>query len=150
MEKPPRILNSALLKACATIDSSVTFKNRTHVYVDGNQLGQVPALAICQEIDESEFLLFYCDDRWDVLGVSKFSTLEAAMNRAEIEYEGVSKIWEHPNITLENLLPEDLEPKCSFCGKPYFKIEGCFKGENAVICFDCIRDFHNELSKADQ
>ncbi len=147
MKQPPRLLASALLKAFAILDSSVTFKNRTNVFVDGKPVGRVPALAICQQIEDTEFLLCYCKDDWEVLGASAFNTLEAAMNRAEVEYEGVSNIWEHPNISEKDLLPEDFEPKCSFCGKPYFKIEGCFEGTNAIICFDCIRTLNEDISK---
>jgi len=150
MEQPPRIIDSAFVKAFAVLDSTVTFKSRTYVYFDGKQVGQVPALAICQYVGEAEFLMFYCNEDWKVLGISAFETLEAAMNRAEIEYEGVSKKWQHPNITEKDLLPEDLEPKCSFCDKPYFKTDGLFEGRDAFICHQCVHNLHEEILKEAQ
>jgi len=150
MEQPPRIIDSAFVKAFAVLDSTVTFKSRTYVYFDGKQVGQVPALAICQYVGEAEFLMFYCNEDWKVLGISAFETLEAAMNRAEIEYEGVSKKWQHPNITEKDLLPEDLEPKCSFCDKPYFKTDGLFEGRDAFICHQCVHNLHEEILKEEQ
>ena len=150
MEQPPRIIDGAFVKAFAVLDSTVTFKNRTYVYFGGKQVGKVPALAICQYVGEAEFLMFYCSENWEVLGISGFETVEAAVNRAEIEYEGVSKKWQHPNVTEKDPLPEDLEPKCSFCDKPYFKLEGLFEGTNAFICYECVRNLHEAIPKEDQ
>ena len=64
MDQPAKIIDSALLKAFAILDSTVTFTNRTEVFVGGERVGQVPALAICQYLDEPEFLLFYCNEEW--------------------------------------------------------------------------------------
>jgi len=150
MDQPPKLIDCALLKAFAILDSTVVFTNRTQVFVDGNRIERVPGLAICQQLDETDFLLFYCNDRWDVLGVDGFNTLQSAMERAEVEYIGVSKLWQFPNVQITDLAPEDLEPKCSFCGKPYFKVEGFFEGTNAQIRFDCVRKFHDDLAKPEQ
>lgn len=94
--------------------------------------------------------MFYCGENWEVLGISGFDTLEAAMNRAKIEYDGVSKKWQHPNISEKDLLPEDLEPKCSFCAKPYFKLDGLFEGINVFICYECVSNFHEAIPKEEE
>jgi hypothetical protein len=138
--KPPLILDSAKVLKYAIVDSSVEFTGRLCLYVDGKLLGKVPKLAICQNYKEKDFLLFFCNKKWKVLGVAGYKSIKETKERAENAYKGISKKWvtvAKPNV-FKNW-PGNLGPICSFCGKTLFEgIEQLFRGNNAYICNKCI------------
>ncbi len=50
-------------------------------------------LAICRFAEEDSFYLFYCDAEWNAVTDTYHETLEAALEQAEFEYEGVTATW---------------------------------------------------------
>lgn len=68
--RPPPALDCAHVVEFAVLDETVVFEQRKTLNVGGEWLGQVPCLAICQNLDETEFLIFYCDLNWETLGVA--------------------------------------------------------------------------------
>ena len=92
--EPPFVLGSARVVVFAILDESVTFTGKITVYVNGELLGQVPRLAVCENlVQDDDFLLYYCDEGWNVLGISAFPSAEAAMRKAERGYIGVTEKW---------------------------------------------------------
>ena len=92
--EPPYILDSALVLYYAVLDDSVTYTGRITTYVSGKLLGPVPRLALCENLaEDSDFLTFYCNDDWEVLGVGGSQSLEAALSTAERAYSGVKEKW---------------------------------------------------------
>jgi len=149
MDMVPRLIDSALVQAYAVCDSSVRFTGKTSTYHDGKLVGEVPCLAICRNLHEEDILLFYCDEKWRTLGASGFDSVEAAKKRAEVEYEGISSNWVDTHYTRDDLLPEDLEPKCSFCNAPYFEVEGLIEGKEAFICYKCAKKVASVVAEID-
>ena len=90
---PPSILDSAKVLAFAVVDETVIYENRKTLYVDGELLGAVPKLAICQNYNEEEVMLFHCDDEWTVLGVSSHGCFLEAAQAAERSYKGLLQKW---------------------------------------------------------
>lgn len=92
--EPPFVLGSARVVVFAILDESVTFTGKITVYVNGELLGQVPRLAVCENlVQDDDFLLYYCDEGWNVLGISAFPSAEAAMRKAERGYIRVTEKW---------------------------------------------------------
>ncbi len=140
MESLPPILDSAKVLAFATVDNSVVRVRDDLLYVDGKPLGSVAKLAICRYPYESEFLLLFCDDDWNVLGCCAHASLEAAKRRAEQEYRGIMARWQLFHHDDEAAIDQQcLEPLCSFCGKSVLNVERMVEGKNAQICEACIR-----------
>jgi len=94
MTEPPYVLDSARVLAYAVLDQTVSYTGRISVYVGGKLLPPVPRLAICENLArEGDFLLCYCTETWEVLGVGGYESFELAKQRAEIAYTGVSDKW---------------------------------------------------------
>ena len=92
---PPFVLNSARVLVYANVDTTVSHTGRIEVYVDGERLPPVPCLAICENLShEGDFLLCYCTEGWDVLGVGSYDSLDVAKQSAEVAYAGISKKWQ--------------------------------------------------------
>lgn len=89
--------------------------------MDKKELGPVPCLAICKNLEDDEILLFHCSEDWDVLGAVFYNSVAEAEKRAERTYPGVSSHWIEPHFTDEQvskyLAELSAEQRCTFCGK---------------------------------
>lgn len=161
---PPPILNSArLLSFASTVSETVEFTDRIelHVGCDGEftRLGQVPFLAIAETFPPpGRILLMFCNECWETLGLSAFTSMEDAKLQAERGYRGISARWVNSPYTtddedryLRNEL--NLDPRsewwktvCSFCGNDASS-GGFVEGPRAVICECCVRTFHKQLGR---
>ena len=92
--KPPAIQDSAKVIAFAIVDESVTYTGRISTYVDGNLIGPVAKLSICQNPGEDDYLLFYCNEQWEVLAAGGGDSIEQVKNTAEEAYSGISSRWQ--------------------------------------------------------
>jgi hypothetical protein len=99
MGSSPPVLANARVLEYALLDNSVTFSGRTLLSVDGKELGPVPCLAICQDLDSNDILLLHCDKDWNVLGAACYPSIEAAKAKAEQIYPGVSACWKPTAFT---------------------------------------------------
>ncbi len=93
--EPPFVLDSARVIKYAILDRSVVQTGHSMMVVGGKVLGAVPRLAVCENLSlDKDYLLFYCNRRWRVLGAAGFKTLKLALKNAEKEYSGVSGKWQ--------------------------------------------------------
>ena len=150
-DAPPPALCFARVLAYAVVDSSVEFTGRTTMYVDGKELGAVPRLALCQNIDaEDEIVLFHCDESWNVLAAGgTATTLQDAKADAAISYRGIDRKWIDTGLSeqdarrwLERTFPDSM---CSFCGKLPIEFSSLVRGHRAGICDHCVRKFFATL-----
>jgi hypothetical protein len=82
MSKPPAALGNDHVIEYAIIDDEVTFEQRHVLNVGGEWLGAVLNLAICQSLDKSEFMVFHCNHKWEILGVAAgFKSIQAAKKK---------------------------------------------------------------------
>ena len=149
---PPPVLGFARVLSYATVDADVQFTGRRKIYVDGTELGPVPRLALCQNVDDDddEITLYLCDEEWNVLGVGGGAdSLPAAKVDAEVSYLGIGRKWIDTSLSqdearrwLEERFPSLL---CSFCGRLPISFESLFRGHKSGICDDCVRRFHEVL-----
>jgi hypothetical protein len=147
MDKPPPILHGAMVLAYATLDDSVVRVRKDLLYIDGKPLDHVAKLAISRSPGDKEVLLFFCDDDWELLGLSAHPSVDQAKRRTEREFRGVAAKWktyQHKDVAAVER--ECLAPFCSFCGRPDREVERMFEGKNAFICGDCVRDLGEFLA----
>ena len=146
---PPPALEGARLLAYAIVDATVGHTGKSTLYVDGKLLGAVPCLAICQQWPDA-VLLFFCDEKWESLGVVECPSLAEAQKRAEGEYTGLSKRWVNANVSEEQaaryLSKQSDAPRCSFCGKSPQEVQQMFSTPTACVCDGCVRDFYQALT----
>jgi hypothetical protein len=90
MAPPPTLLNGADVLRYAVVDQRVEPTGRTVHRVGGHVAGPAAALAICQYDGQSDFYLFYCDAKWNVVTDTWHQTMESALNQAAFEYRGIS------------------------------------------------------------
>ena len=84
MKQPSAILEGATLLAYTIVDSTLSFAGKLHLYHGSERIGQVPALAICQDEDADGLFVFHCSKDWDVLGAQLRNTSpETAMRTVE-------------------------------------------------------------------
>lgn len=149
ISKPPPVLDCARVLEYAVLDDSVSFSGRTLLFVDGKELDPVPCLAICQNLNQAEILLFHCDSDWTVLGTGGYDSVSAAKNRAERIYPGVSSCWVSAHVSereASKYLDEIWgDQRCSFCGKRPDEVEALVGRGKAYICDRCIGEFHEDL-----
>ena len=147
--QPPPMLDSAKVLKYALVASSVQFTGRLCLYVNGKLLGKVPNLAICQNYKAKDYLLFFCNAKWKVLGVAGYKTIKETKEKAERAYKGITKKWitiARPNVFKD--WPGDLGPVCSFCGKTIFEgLQQIYGRDNAFICNECIKRYHDLFEK---
>ena len=88
------MVNDLLLLHYAMLNDSVGF-NAGHrlMFRDGVEIGRVPCLAICQDKDSPQFMLYYCDGDWKPLGIASYDSVDAAKSRAERIYPGSIACW---------------------------------------------------------
>ena len=152
-EAPPPVLDSARVIAYAPIDPSIPYLAKSALYVGGNRLGRVAALAICDNLgSDMGLLVFHCDEQWNVLGTSGAESVEAAIIAAERDYPGLKAHWVQVNTTVETALAyydATFGGRCSFCGKRAFEISGLVQSDNACICRSCVEEFFNDFNSSD-
>jgi hypothetical protein len=102
---PPPIIcvNDHILLHYAVLSNSVGY-NSGHglMFVGGEEIGQVPCLAICQDKDSPQFMLYYCNSDWSPVGIASYDTVAAAKRRAERIYPGSSACWVEAKFTEED------------------------------------------------
>ena len=149
ISKPPPVLDCARVLEYAILNDAVSFSGKTLLFVDGKELGCVPCLAICQNLNEAEVLICHCDSDWTVLGVGGYDSVSAAKSRAERIYPGVSSCWVQAHVSeseASRYLDEMWgDQRCSFCGKRPDEVKQLFGRGRAHICDSCIDEFHEDL-----
>jgi hypothetical protein len=151
MSAPPSALHSTHAIEYAIVDETVRFEQRHVLNVGGEWLGEVPRLAICQDLHKDEFLLFHCDAEWNVLGVAAgYNSIAEVKARAERSYHGVSERWQptsHSRASAEQSVADSFKGwECSFCGRLPPQYEHLV-GESVRICNHCVDDFHEAIHK---
>jgi len=88
---PPPAIGSDRVIAYAFVDASVTFTGKKRLFVDDELLGAVPCIAICKSMDEDlkDYLILYCDEKWNVLGVMGRPSYAKALDEVERCYQGI-------------------------------------------------------------
>lgn len=152
---PPPVIDSARLLAYAITDDAVKFTNKIKLFVDGQRLGEVPKLAICEALDaDKQILLFFCDEQWEPLGTIAVPSVEDAKRKAEVGYEGISAKWIDSKTSVQDA-EKYLEEygsafdkaQCTFCKKPSRDVGRLYGTEEALICNECIEEFYKYVQK---
>lgn len=148
---PPPAIASDRLLFYAILDKSVGYTSGHGLqYVDGEDIGKVPFLAICQSRVPSEVLLNFCEKGWNSVAVSVHDSPENAKRRAERIYPGSSSCWMEARVSdaeVERYLDKMYKDfRCSFCGKRGDLVGQMFAGNSdAQICNECVEEFHAGL-----
>jgi ClpX C4-type zinc finger len=160
---PPPVLASARVLFYATVSDPVKFTGRTLLFVDGQELGPAPRLAICEEKATKQTLLFHCDGAWNIFGCSAHASTDEAKARAERSYAGLSTCWIDANVSKEAADAHQAEirkanedhieelrcsARCSFCGRRVAEVNDMHVNDNedAFICDICVDEFHQRRS----
>lgn len=147
---PPPVLDGARVLKYAVLDGSVKFSGRTLLFVDGKELGPAPCLAICENLDDRDILLFHCQRDWEVLGAAGYASVGEAEKRAETTYPGVSRHWIDPHFTDEQVSNYLLElaagERCTFCGRGAGEAT-LLEKNSKWICDGCTEEFHGMLQE---
>jgi hypothetical protein len=150
MESPPSVLAGLYVVEFAEVDDSVVFEQRWTLNVDGQWLGRVRYLAICQEFATLEYVIQYCEEGWEPVGIAAgYTSVEEAKARIERSYHGIGSKWVGAKASFVAARVEyeaDLRASaCSFCGRtpPEEAQRFMANAEDTVrICSHCIADFH--------
>jgi len=92
MNPAPHIIGDLRTVCYTPIDERHRFTGRTRQIVNGELMGAMAGLAICEQ-DEPRFYLFGCDANWNVVTDTWHESLEDAKMQAEHEYHGVAGTW---------------------------------------------------------
>ena len=162
---PPPVIHSARTLFYAVNDESVEFTDRINLFVGQNggmeKLGEMPCLAICENYSKApnDILLFFCNKDWEPQGTIGFDSIEAAKEKAEKGYKGISEKWSSYEITkaeLDRFLRDEygVDPdtewwryECAFCGKDSSEVEGLLGNDKVNICTECIREFYEIITE---
>lgn len=131
------------------IKPPIRFSGRTHLLVDGKELGPVAGLVIAESLYEPGIMLVHCDQAWNVLGASSFSSIAEAASRAERTYRGVSRAWVAVKVSKADAVAYERKTwkgyECSFCGRISPQFNSSVAKGKATICDLCIQEFQREL-----
>jgi hypothetical protein len=139
---PPPTIACARVIQYAVLDSTVEYAGRTLLFVDGRELGRVPCLAICEDKQGPNTLLFHCREDWSFLGCSAHSSVADAMSRAESIYNGVANLWVQADVS-EQMANEYLNQlfenqRCSVCGRRADEVQALIERDSVFVCDGCI------------
>ena len=99
--RPPAQIDGCNVLAFASELADLPFTDALRLNVDGEWLGRVPRLAICEWDQGPILMLFHCDEQWNSLGVQGFErpgparlrSVADVMHRAERYYPGITGRW---------------------------------------------------------
>jgi hypothetical protein len=151
MKKPPPALDCAHVIEFAIVDDTVVFEQRNTLNVGDEWLGCVPRLAVCRNLDETEYMVFHCNENWEVLGVAAgYSSVVQAKKRTERSYHGLAAKWVATGYTsaevFEYVEVQFVDQKCSFCGRTPLQFRAVV-GDTVRICNHCIDSFHEIIRR---
>jgi ClpX C4-type zinc finger len=149
MNPAPSTLAGTYVVAHAHADASAAFVQRKNLSVDGEWLGRVPCIAICEDFETSDLMIQYCNESWDTLGIAAgIQTIADAKRQVELSYPGIAGLWRSSIISKGDafkIYKAGLaEECCSFCGRSTLEIDMMF-GDDAKICNHCVQSFSREL-----
>ncbi|MGH8760252.1 MAG: ClpX C4-type zinc finger protein [Burkholderiales bacterium] len=136
------------------MDDTVIFEQRHTLNVGGKWLDRVHRLAVCRNLDDVlEFMVFHCDDDWNVLGVAAgHKSLEEAKAKVERSYRGLAAKWLPSGYTREDAAKHVAEQlkglECSFCGRTPLQYRAV-AGDTFRICNHCVDEFHEVMHEED-
>ena len=152
MNSPPPALDCAQVIKFAFVDETVTFEQRQTLNVGGEWLGQVPHLAICQALGETEYIVFHCSREWEVLGVAAgYGTIQDAKQKTERSYHGITAKWMASGYSRDEAVKyveaQFRDQVCSFCGRNPSQFEA-IAGNSVRICNRCVDGFYEDMHSA--
>jgi hypothetical protein len=152
MNRPPPALDCAHVIEFAATDETVTFEQRKTLNVGGEWLGEVPHLAICRNLDETEFMVFHCNHAWEVLGVAAgYGSIEEAKEKTERSYHGITAKWVASGYLREDAVKyieeQFKDQNCSFCGRTPLQYEA-IAGDALRICNHCVDSFYEIMHRS--
>ncbi|CAN5467597.1 hypothetical protein BH10PSE3_BH10PSE3_28430 [soil metagenome] len=146
---PPPVIDAARVVAFATIGLERAFNAEKLLFVGGVQLGRVPGLAIVEGLDDKDFLILFCDEQWQSVGIVEAKSIADAKDRASAFYPDIRDVWQTPTYgpaDVEKFIEENYGVfRCSFCGKLPFQFTALFEAESARICDACVRQYRDQL-----
>jgi hypothetical protein len=151
MSRPPPALDSAQVIEYAVTDETVTFEQRKTLNVGGQWLGEVSNLAVCRNLDETEFMVFHCNHEWEVLGVAAgYSSMDEAKERTERSYHGITAKWVASGYSRDDAVKyveaKFKDQSCSFCGRTPLQFKAIV-GDAVRICNHCIDSFYDAVHR---
>ena len=94
------MVNDRVLVHYAVLNDSVGFSaGHGLMFVGDKEISKVPCLAICQDRDSPQFMLYYCDSDWSPIGIASYDSVDAAKRRAERIYPGSIGFWKEAHFT---------------------------------------------------
>jgi hypothetical protein len=153
MQAPSPVLAGLYVVAYAHADPTVVFEQRHTLNVNGEWLGRVPLLAICQDFETREYAIQHCSQEWEPLGIAAgYSSLDEAKSRVERSYHGIGDKWILSTTSFEDaraLNEAELRAAaCSFCGRNPLQYRTII-GESVRICGHCVDEFHAAIHADD-
>jgi hypothetical protein len=151
---PPPVLAGLYVVEHAEADESIIFEQRRTLNVDGQWLGRVPRLAICQDFDTHEYAIQHCTENWEPLGIaSNYASIEEAKAAIERSYHGIRAKWTPSDTSFDAARAlNDSELRagaCSFCGRTRLQAQTMI-GDAVRICGQCIDEFHAAIHTRDR
>jgi hypothetical protein len=127
---PPLILHTSRVLWHATLRKPATYSGHSYLFVNGEEVGPVPRLAICENLARREagVLVMHCGPRWSVLGVSGYESVLVARTRISRIYPGVEKLWIRATASKRQAMTYLNEvvwqgKRCVFCGRRPYEVE---------------------------
>lgn len=94
MKKPPIRLDDAIVLEWIVLQESNVETGKTSILHDGTLIGKPEAFAICRhEDDPTDFLVFYCDEEWQVLAAAGHESIQQAKIQIEKGFSNTINNW---------------------------------------------------------
>jgi hypothetical protein len=147
VKNPPPVLGTSRVLWYARLTGSAQYSGHSGVFVDGRELGPVPALAICGDLEEDTVFLLHCSRSWAVLGVAAYASVSDAKRRASRTYSGVEGLWRktaHSRSSARAYLNDVIwsGSRCGFCGRRPYQVHAWVERRGVSICDGCVAELH--------
>ncbi len=154
MSTPPiTLLLPTYVTEYAVVDKNVKHIKDNDIMLEDKPLGEVPYIAINEDVDEKTYTIAFCDKDWKALAYSgAYEKLKDAKAMVAKHYDGVKwKKTKHKAEDAKDHFNAEIERgTCSFCGRTHYdeEVTEIFAGDNARICNVCVEKLNSTMTEA--
>ena len=135
MQPPPPVLAGCVVIAYAVNSDAHASRLAIAEPMDASADGSM---------DDAEFMLFECDERWSVIEKTAHASVEKAKaSRPGVEWVDRPLSQNDVSAYLDELWKDQ---KCSFCGRRPDQVTRIVENGDVRVCDICVREFRERIA----
>lgn len=148
---PPPVIDTAKVIVFAIVGPEHVFNTEKALWVGDVRVGRVPKLAIAEGLNDTGFLILFCDEQWQSIAIVDAKSLDDAKLRLSAFYPDIEGAWQtapYGPADVERFIEATYgDLRCSFCDRWPFQVAALFEARSARICDACVKEYRDQLDE---